>query len=76
MALRRTVKASIYKGEDYYVGECLEIAVVTQGESIEETLANLQKAVGLHLEGESLDELGLALNPITLITMELTPTHA
>jgi predicted RNase H-like HicB family nuclease len=72
MPLSRTIKAVIRKGnESGYVAECLEIAVVTQGETLDNVTENLLEAVSLHLEGEDLAELGLAPNPIILVTMEL-----
>ena len=61
--LQHTIKAFIRKGEEYYVAECLEIAVVTQGKTLDETIDNLKEAVALHLENEDLSELGLAPNP-------------
>jgi len=76
MTLQRTVKALVRKGERYYVAECVEIAVVTQGESLDETLANLQEAVALHLEGEDPAQFGLAPNPTIMVTMELEPARA
>jgi len=75
MTLQRTVKAFVRKGDTHYIAECLDIAVVTQGKTLGETLANLQEAVALHLEGEDLAELGLAPDPTILITMELEPAH-
>ena len=60
MTLQRTIKAFVHKGEKQYVAECVDIAVVTQGTTLDETLANLQEAIALHLEGEDLSELGLA----------------
>jgi predicted RNase H-like HicB family nuclease len=75
--MRHTIKAFIYKGETHYVAECLEVNVVTQGQTLDETIANLQEAVALYLEGEDLAELDLAPNPALLITMELEPiSHA
>jgi predicted RNase H-like HicB family nuclease len=71
MTLQHTVKAVVRKGETHYVAECLEIAVVTQGKTVDETLINLQEAVALHLEDEDLAELGLARDPHILVTMEL-----
>jgi predicted RNase H-like HicB family nuclease len=72
MSLQRTIKAVIRKGnESGYVAECLEIAVVTQGATLDETTENLIEAVNLHLEGENLEELGLAPNPVLLVTLEL-----
>ncbi len=73
MTLQHTVKAFIRKGDNHYVAECMEIAVVTQGKTLDKTLANLQEAVALHLEGEDLAEMGLAHNSTVLVTMELHP---
>lgn len=77
MTLQRTIKASVYRDEEgYYVAECFNIAVATQGRTIEETLRNLQEAVSVHLEGQDLGALGLAPNPSILVTMELEPAVA
>jgi predicted RNase H-like HicB family nuclease len=76
MTLQRTVKAVVWRGERYYVAECVELAVVTQGTTVDDTLANLQEAVALHLEGEDPASFGLAPNPTILVTMELEPARA
>lgn len=76
MGLQHTIKAVVTRGDDYYVAECLEVAVVTQGKTVDETLANLQEAVALHLEGEDPAEFGLAPNPTIVVTMELEPARA
>lgn len=76
MTLQRTVKAFVRRGETHYVAECLDIAVVTQGKTLDETLANLQEAVAVHLEGEDLAEMGLAPEPAIIVTMELEPVRA
>ncbi len=73
--LQRTIKAFIRKGDDYYIAECKEINVVTQGTTVDETISNLNEAVTLHLEGEDLSEFGLAPNPTLLITMEFEPSY-
>ena len=74
--LQHTSKAVIRPGEEHgYVAECVEIAVVTQGATLDETVANLREAVTLHLEGEDLAELGLAPNPTLVVTMELEPAY-
>jgi len=50
---QRTIKAVVYPGyESGYVAECVEIAVVTQGHTLDETVRNLYEAVVLHLESE------------------------
>ncbi len=72
--MHRSIKAFIYKGDNYYVAECLEIAVVTQGKTLDETIANLREAVALHLEGENLADFDLVPDPSLLVTMELEPS--
>jgi predicted RNase H-like HicB family nuclease len=42
--------ALIYKDADWYVAQCLEIDVVSQGHTIEEARANIKEAVELYLE--------------------------
>jgi predicted RNase H-like HicB family nuclease len=77
MAKRFTIQAVIYPGdENGYVAECLELAVVTQGQTLDETVKNLREAIQLHLEGENLEELGLAPNPPLVLTMEMEPLYA
>ncbi len=77
MHVQHTIKAVIRPGEQSgYVAECVEIPVVTQGATLDETVANLSEAVELHLEGEDLQEMGLAANPTVVITMELEAVHA
>lgn len=51
---QQTINAVIRHGDESgYVAECIEVAVVTQGQTIDETVANLKEAVALHLEGEA-----------------------
>ena len=76
-SLQHTIKAVIRPGEDTgYVAECVEIAVVTQGETLNEVTRNLQEAVALYLEEEDLASLGLAETPTVVVTMEVEPTYA
>ena len=75
--LQHTIKAVVRPGEESgYVAECIEIAVVTQGATLDEVVANLKEAVELHLEGEDLAELGLAPNPTIVVTFEMEPEYA
>ncbi len=76
MSLQRTIKVVIRKGETHYVAECVEIAVVTQGKTLDETVENLREAVALHLEGEDLGALGLAPDPTLILTLEVDPIYA
>ena len=72
--MHRSIKAFVSKGDDYYVAECHEIAVVTQGKTLDETIANLKEAVALHLEGEDPADFDLVPNPSLLVTLELEPS--
>jgi len=51
------------------VAECLEIAVVTQGPTLDDTIENLREAVALHLDGEDPAAFGLRENPTLLVTI-------
>jgi predicted RNase H-like HicB family nuclease len=74
MHLQHTIKAIVRPGEQSgFVAECVEIPVVTQGATLDETIANSREATGLHLDGEDLAEMGLASNPTVVVTMELEP---
>ncbi len=59
ISARDTIHATIQKGQSMYVAECLEVAVVTQGKTLDEVIDNLQQALALHLEDEDLASLGL-----------------
>jgi predicted RNase H-like HicB family nuclease len=69
--MRRTIQVRIFRGDSKYVAECLDLPIVTQGDTLDELAANIREAVALHLEGEDLSELGLAPDPTILATMEL-----
>jgi len=68
--LRDTIHVVVRRSAGIYFGEGLEIAVVTQGRSLDELVANLREAIRLHLEGEILATLGLAANPRIAVTYE------
>ena len=46
---------------------------MTQGKTLDETIANLKEAVTLHLEGEDPTDFDLVPNPSLLVTLELEP---
>jgi predicted RNase H-like HicB family nuclease len=73
---RQRIHAVLHKDKGTYVAECLEIAVVTQGETMDEVVFNLREAIGLHLEGEDLSSLGLSANPRLVMTCELSLDNA
>jgi predicted RNase H-like HicB family nuclease len=66
--MKHNINAYVYKGEEYYVAECADIGVVTQGKTLDETIANLREAISLHLEGENPAEYDLVENPTIRVT--------
>jgi predicted RNase H-like HicB family nuclease len=75
--MKKIIQVRIYKGEKQYVGECVDLAVVTQGKTLDEVTENLKEAIALRLEGEDLAEFDLAPDPSILASFELEPlTHA
>ena len=46
--MKRTFTASITLEADWYVVQCLEVDVASQGETEEEALVNLGEALALH----------------------------
>ena len=60
---RDTIHAVIQHDGSAYVGECLEIAVVTQGSTLDEVVGNLRDAIALHLEDEDPAMFGLSAHP-------------
>jgi predicted RNase H-like HicB family nuclease len=69
-----TVHAVVRRSRSWFVAECLEIAVVTQGRTLDELVDNLREAVGLHLAGEDAAALGLTPSPRLTVTYELPAT--
>ncbi len=70
--MKRTIQVRITKGDKQYVAECLDLPVVTQAPTLDELAENIEEAIQLHLEGESLAELGFCGEPTILATMELS----
>ena len=67
---RDTIHVVVRRSAGFYVAESLELALVTQGRSLDELLRNLRQAVRLHLEGEDPGELGLTASPRIAVTYE------
>ncbi|PIP29703.1 hypothetical protein COU12_01900 [Candidatus Jorgensenbacteria bacterium CG10_big_fil_rev_8_21_14_0_10_54_38] len=74
--MKHIIQFRIYQGEKAFVGEGIDVPIVTQGKNIDEVAANLKEALALYLEGENLAELGIAAEPSALVNFELEPLHA
>ncbi len=61
--------AAVTREGTWYVAQCLEIDVASQGETFEEALANLREALELRLEDEP--DLSLPRQPPIIATVEV-----
>jgi predicted RNase H-like HicB family nuclease len=50
MPMKRTFSASIVREGEWYVAQCLEVDIASQGETEAEALANLREALELYFE--------------------------
>lgn len=57
-AMKSIIQFTIQKYKKYYVAQGVELAIVTQGKTLDELIRNINEAVSLHLEGEDLAEQG------------------
>jgi hypothetical protein len=48
--MKRAFSASVWREGGWYVAQCLEVDVASQGETEEEALENLREALELHFE--------------------------
>ncbi len=54
-----TLTASLTPEEGGYVARCLELPVVSEGDTVEEAVAMLREAVTLYLEDEALSAVAI-----------------
>jgi predicted RNase H-like HicB family nuclease len=48
--MKRTFTASMWQESNWFVAQCLEIDIASQGETEAEALAHLEEALSLHFE--------------------------
>jgi len=48
--MKRPFAATVWREGNWYVSQCLEIDIASQGETEEDALANLKEALELHFE--------------------------
>lgn len=65
-----SIHAVIVRSEGWYVAECLEAAVVTQGRTFDETLGNLRDELEWRLDVAECARLGLPSNPRPVVSCE------
>lgn len=62
----------ITREKDWYVSHCLELGVVSQGNTIEEARANLKEAVELYLESFGGEDLPESVGEVVLYPFEVS----
>lgn len=62
----KNIKYVVYKEDNYYVSQCLNVDVASFGESIDEAVASLKEAVALYFEDEE-DHAGYQVIGETLL---------
>ena len=70
-ATPQRLTAILYREDEVYVAECPEVGTASQGDTVEEALANLREATELYLE-----EFPAAAKGHPLVTMFSVPVHA
>ncbi|RJS68770.1 type II toxin-antitoxin system HicB family antitoxin [Methanophagales archaeon] len=74
--MKKIIMFKVYKGEKYFIAECVDLPVVTQGKTLDEVVENVKEAIALHLEGEDMKEWDILPDYSILVNLELEPVHA
>ncbi len=69
--MSKKFNAVITKEERWYIARCVELGVVSQGETIEEAKANLKEAVELYLESFGTEDLPESKGEVILYPLEV-----
>ncbi|MCX7737307.1 MAG: type II toxin-antitoxin system HicB family antitoxin [Candidatus Kapabacteria bacterium] len=69
--MKKIINFRIFRGERYYVAECLDLPIVTQGLTLDETVENIREALNLHIEGEDLEAYDILPNPAISVNIDL-----
>jgi predicted RNase H-like HicB family nuclease len=54
--MKKPFAATTWREGDWFISQCLEVNIASQGKSEEESLFNLREALELHFEGNPSDE--------------------
>jgi len=74
--MKKTIQVRVYRGEKYFVAECLDLPVVTQGKNLDEVVENVREAIGLHLQDEDMEELDISPEFSIIVNFEVEPLYA
>lgn len=73
--MKSIIQFHVFKGEKFYVAQCVDVPIVTQAATLDELAKNIEEALALHMEDGELDE-EFAPSPSILVSFELPPLKA
>ena len=68
--MKSILQFRVFKGDKYFVAECVDAPIVTQGETLDELVGNIPQALALHMEDEEL-AAEFVPSPAILMSFEL-----
>ena len=74
--VRDLIHAVMVESEGFYVAECLEFPIVSQGSTVDDALHNLREAIALYFEGEDPTQLGIGTAPRLAVSLETSVATA
>ena len=73
--MKTIAQFKVYKEENSYIAEGVDLSIVTQADDLDELVKNIEEAVALHLEGENIADFDYSQKPSILVNYEL-PQYA
>jgi predicted RNase H-like HicB family nuclease len=69
--MKKIIYFNVFKGESHYIAECMDLPIVTQGKTLDETIENIREAFSLHMDNENFSELCIASHPAISVNLDL-----
>jgi predicted RNase H-like HicB family nuclease len=67
----RIVQVKIYRGERYYIAECVDLPVFTYGRTLDEVVEKMREAIAPRLKNDGLKEWDIPPDFSILVNIEL-----
>ena len=74
--MKKIIQVHVYKSDKYFVAECADLPVVTQGKTLDELADNLKEAIALQLADENPADFDLIDKPSVLASFEVDTSYA
>jgi predicted RNase H-like HicB family nuclease len=65
--MKRTFTAVVWKEGDWFIAQCLEVDVASQGESEEEAWVNLREALELYFEAPQVRQVEVEVRGVRVV---------